>query len=101
MPWYVLGFIVLILAVVILEGKRQERKYGRTAGRSLMRTGMLEFQRHLEPDRKVEMLLEETEETETAEAGDPPSPGGEPFHDEARTISANAGGAGHGLESPS
>lgn len=73
----VLGGAVLLVLLIILEGKRQERRYGRGSGRggSLMRAGMLDIQRHLQPDRKVEILLQEPSETESGESGDPPVPG--------------------------
>jgi hypothetical protein len=67
----------LLILLVILEGKRQERKYGRASARpNLMGVGMLELQRHLQADRKVETLLEEAkdaeDEREAEVAGDPP-----------------------------
>ncbi len=73
MKWLLLGIVLLVL-LVVLEGKRQERKYGRSGGRggSLMRTGLLEFQRHLEPERKVEILVEKREPTLAGESGDEP-----------------------------
>ena len=40
-----------------------------------MHAGMLELQRHLEPERKVEILLQEPEETDHDVSGDPPIPG--------------------------
>jgi hypothetical protein len=40
-----------------------------------MRAGMLDFQRHLEPERKVEILTRESSETESGTSGDPPVPG--------------------------
>jgi hypothetical protein len=60
--WFLLACFALVF-FVILEGKRQERKYGRSKRGSLMRTGLLEFQRHLEPERKVEILLEKRQQT--------------------------------------
>lgn len=63
------------MILIILEGKRQERRYGRSAGGSMMRTGVLELQRHLQPERKVEILLEKREPTVQAETGDKPEPG--------------------------
>jgi hypothetical protein len=71
--WIVLGIVILLLAI-ILEGKRQERRYGRGSGRgaSLMRAGVLEFQRHLEPERKVEILLKDEIKTDREASGDPP-----------------------------
>ena len=44
-------------------------------GDRLMHAGMLELQRHLEPERKVEILLQEPEETDHDVSGDPPIPG--------------------------
>lgn len=77
MAWIVLGGVVLLILLVILEGNRQERRYGRGSGKgaSMMHAGMLELQRHLEPERKVEILLQEPEETDHDVSGDPPIPG--------------------------
>jgi hypothetical protein len=52
--------IPLVVLVVILEGRRQARKYGkgRGTGVNLARTGLMELQSLLEPDRKVEVLRE-------------------------------------------
>lgn len=60
----------------MLEGKRQERKYGRSGRGTMMRTGVLELQRHLQPDRKVEIFVEKKERTVQAAAGDKPEAGG-------------------------
>lgn len=71
-----LGLIVgLIVVLILLEGKRQERKYGKVRGGSLLGAGMLELQRILEPERKVEILQEEAAPDERPESGDPPEPG--------------------------
>ena len=55
-------FIVIPLLVVfiMLEGRRQERKYGKGkgTGANLSRAGLLELQSLLEPERKVEILRE-------------------------------------------
>ena len=77
MGMILLGGIGLLVLLIILEGRRQERRYGRGSGRgaSLMRAGMLDLQRHLEPDRKVEIVLRESERKEATESGDPPDPG--------------------------
>lgn len=73
----VVGGFVLLILLVILEGKRQERRYGRGSGKgaSLLRSGMLDVQRHLEPERKAEILMRERSETEDGASGDPPVPG--------------------------
>lgn len=73
--WLLLG-VALLVALILLEGKRQERKYGRSQRRGLMRTGLLELQQFLEPERKVELLIEEKKDVEQSAAGEPPSPGG-------------------------
>jgi hypothetical protein len=58
--WFGLG-LLLFVVLIILEGKRQARDR-RTRGErvserpDLMGAGLLELQRHLEPDRKVEIL---------------------------------------------
>lgn len=58
--WGVVIFVLLVPVAVILESRRQRRKYGlsgtRSTGVNLMRAGMLETQGLLEPDRKVEVL---------------------------------------------
>jgi hypothetical protein len=41
----------------------------------MMRTGLLELQRHLQPERKVEIFLEKRERTVQAETGDKPEAG--------------------------
>ena len=39
-----------------------------------MRTGLLELQRQLEPERKIEILLDERDDTEAEESAAPPLP---------------------------
>jgi len=47
-------------AALALEAWRQRRRHGRASGRpNLLGVGALELQRHLEPDRKVEILAED------------------------------------------
>jgi hypothetical protein len=77
MGMIVLGAVVLLILLVLLEGKRQERKYGRGSGKgaSLAQAGLLEVQRHLEPERKVEILRQERSETEDSTSSDPQVPG--------------------------
>jgi hypothetical protein len=67
--------ILLVTALVVwivLEGKRQERVHGKSRRRGLMRTGLLELQKQLEPERKIEILLDERDDEERDEAGDRP-----------------------------
>ncbi len=54
---WLLALLAAFVVFVILEGRRQERKYGKrgTAGRA-MREGLLELQGQLEPDRKIEIV---------------------------------------------
>lgn len=71
--WLVAGVIALVV-LVVLEGKRQERIYGKSQRRGLMRTGLLELQKQLEPERKIEVLLDERDDSEADEAAAPPDP---------------------------
>lgn len=71
---WLLGGIVLFVLLVFFEGKRQERIYGKSRRRGLMRTGLLELQRQLEPERKIEILLDERDDSEADEAAAPPPP---------------------------
>jgi hypothetical protein len=70
----VVGFLVLL---ILLEGRRQKKKYGKpSGGTSLMRTGMLELQSMLEPEKKIELLQKKEDRTAQEESGDPPRPPG-------------------------
>lgn len=71
--WLLLGIVALVVWIV-LEGKRQERVYGKSQRRGLMRTGLLELQKQLEPERKIEILLDERDDTEADESAAPPRP---------------------------
>ena len=71
---WLLGGIVLFVLLVFFEGKRQERIYGKSRRRGLMRTGLLELQRQLEPERKIEILLDERDDSEADEAAATPPP---------------------------
>lgn len=75
-PWVLIVTAGVVGLLAILEGKRQERKYGKASGRpNLAGVGMLELQKILQPDRdtaKLEMLQKEeeaVEEGQTAGAG--------------------------------
>lgn len=78
------GALVLLAAAVVvlavlLEAARQRRIYGKPSGRpNLAGVGMLELQRHLQADRRVETLVElqrdESAETERDEADDGSGP---------------------------
>ena len=69
--WLLVALAALVV-FVMLEGKRQERKYGRSGRGTMMRAGLMDLQRHLEPERKVEILLEKRERAVHAESGEPP-----------------------------
>ena len=71
--WLLAG-IVVVVVLVVLEGKRQERLYGKSRRRGLMRTGLLELQKQLEPERTIEILLDERDDDESDEAAAPPTP---------------------------
>jgi hypothetical protein len=71
--WLLVGVVVLVLFIV-LEGKRQERIHGKSRRRGLMRTGLLELQKQLEPERKIERLLDERDDTDAEESAAPPKP---------------------------
>jgi hypothetical protein len=71
--WLLAG-IVVVVVLVVLEGKRQERLYGKSRRRGLMRTGLLELQKQLEPERKIEILLDERDDTEAEARAAPPRP---------------------------
>lgn len=74
--WLLLALVALVLWI-ILEGRRQERVHGKSRRRGLMRTGLLELQKQLEPERKIEILLDERDDQERDALGDPPAPGRE------------------------
>ena len=69
--WPVL-LITALVVWIVLEGKRQERVHGKSQRRGLMRTGLLELQKQLEPERKIEILLDERDDEAQDEAGDRP-----------------------------
>lgn len=79
--WLLLAIVVFVV-LILLEGRRQERIYGRSQRRGLMRTGLLELQKQLEPERKIEILLDERDDTEADESAAPPQP---PRPPDART----------------
>ena len=69
---FLLLAIVALVVWIVLEGKRQERIHGKSRRRGLARTGLLELQKQLEPERKIEMLVEERDDTVEDEAAAPP-----------------------------
>ena len=77
--------VVLLVGIpllVLLEGKRQERIYGKASARpNLAGVGLLELQKHLQADRRVETLVErvkdEAGETREDGSGEGPEAGGE------------------------
>ena len=58
----VVFFVVvpIVIVLIVLEGKRQQRKYGKGSGTgaNLSRAGLMELQSLLEPEKKVEILRE-------------------------------------------
>lgn len=81
----VLALVVaaVVVLLVLLESWRQRRIYGKPSGRpNLAGAGMLELQKHLQADRRVDTLVEqlrdESAETEEDEAGGLRRPPGRP-----------------------
>ena len=77
----VLVFAAVVVVLVLLEARRQRRRYGAPSGRpNLAGVGLLELQRHLQADRRVETLVEkqrdESAETERDETASPLRPPG-------------------------
>jgi hypothetical protein len=70
--WLLIAVVALVVWIV-LEGKRQEKIHGKSQRRGLMRTGLIELQRQLEPEKKMEILLDERDDTEADEAAAPPT----------------------------
>lgn len=67
--------IPLLVLLVYLEGKRQSRIYGPPSARpNLAGAGLLELQKHLQADRRVDTLVEqirdEAAETESDAGGE-------------------------------
>lgn len=59
---FVVGIPLLVL-LVFLEGKRQERIYGKPSARpNLAGAGLLDLQKHLQADRRVETLVEQVKD---------------------------------------
>jgi len=77
----ILGMVAIVL-LIMLESRRQVKKYGRGRGSAtnIARAGLMEIQNLLEPDRKVEVLrdMERTQGllVQLDEDGEPPRPGG-------------------------
>lgn len=72
--------VPLLVLLIVLEGKRQERIYGRPSARpNLAGAGLLELQKHLQADRRVETLVEQVKdeagETREDESGEGPRAG--------------------------
>lgn len=61
----ILLFCLFLLLLFKRKGHRSRRR-----GTSLMRTGMLELQTFLEPEKKLEILLQEDERTDQQESAD-------------------------------
>lgn len=53
-------FALLVVAFILLEGKRQEKKYGKpSSSPNLLGVGMLETQKLLQADREVAQLQQQ------------------------------------------
>ncbi len=66
---WLVAFAAIVVLLVLAEAWRQRRKYGRPSGRpNLVGGGLLEVQRLLQPDRKVEMLAAEAQKREVQDA---------------------------------
>ncbi|MGE0640631.1 MAG: hypothetical protein AB7G12_04010 [Thermoanaerobaculia bacterium] len=72
--WWFVAIVLAVVVWIVLEGRRQERLYGRSRRRGLMRTGLLELQKQLEPERRIEILLDERDDSVESEAAAPPDP---------------------------
>lgn len=64
------GLVALLVTLIVLEGRRQRRRYGPGSGRgaSLSGVGLLEVQKLLQPDRRVDLLMQQ-QKGEIAEVG--------------------------------
>lgn len=71
--WFTV-LVAVVVAAIVLEGRRQERVHGKSRRRGLMRTGLLELQKQLEPERKIEILLDERDDEVESRAAEPPDP---------------------------
>lgn len=59
LAWFAF-FALLIVAFIVLEGKRQEKKYGKASNSpDLLGVSMLETQKLLQPDRQVSQLQQQ------------------------------------------
>ena len=86
-PMTTFGFVLvvgvpLLVLLVYLEGKRQARIYGPpSAHPNLAGAGLLELQKHLQADRRVDTLVEqirdEAAETEQDAGGEGRRPSGD------------------------
>ena len=78
MVYLILG-IGLVVLLILLEGRRQARIYGPPSGSgsSGMGSAMLELQKHLEPEKRAEILLGEQTEEEPSDSGEPIEPKGD------------------------
>lgn len=80
-PTVALVVVVIFVALILLESWRQTKRYGKASGSgNLGAAGMLELQKILQADRKVEVMMAEMKK-EDAEVdgqgeGAPPEPEG-------------------------
>ena len=66
---WVVALAAIVVLLVLAEAWRQRRTYGRPSGRpNLVGGGLLEVQRVLQPDRKVEVLAAEAQKCDVQDA---------------------------------
>jgi hypothetical protein len=64
----------VVVLVVVAESLWQRKRYGRASGRpGLAGVGMLELQRNLQPDRRVEVMETQLKNQDVADAEQDPS----------------------------
>jgi len=74
--WFFITLVIVVPILVILEARRERKKHGRGTGTGPVGAGLMELQRHLEPEKKIEMFLEKRDELEHDDTGEGTKPGG-------------------------
>ena len=69
-PWWLVAGLLLLVLLVVLEGRRQSRKMGldprkpRRTGSDMLGAGMLQMQEMLQPDRNVETVRKDMQDAD-------------------------------------